>query len=158
MTVPALWTKHRPLARAIASDFYLPGSERQDVEQEALIGLWEAARTHDDALSPFKVWASIVIRRRLTSCLRAATRHKQLSLTQSVRDYDTPYLHQVSDRVDDREQLRAVLHAIDNDLTEFQRHCVIGVATGLSYPEIDGNIKRVDNALMRARAKLREAA
>lgn len=39
-----MWEKHRSLATGIARSFYVPGAERQDVEQEALIGLWDAAR------------------------------------------------------------------------------------------------------------------
>jgi hypothetical protein len=43
-----------------------------------------------------------------------------------------------------------------NDLSEWERHCVVGVASGLSYSEI-GNARKVDNTLYVARRKLKEA-
>ena len=167
MTTAALWTKHRPLARAISRDFFLPGSETQDVEQEAQIGLWLAARDYDKDKGPFPAFAGLVIRRHMMGCVEAANRGKHRPLNQSVSARDEeggllierlPHLHQVTDVVEDKERLRGVLAAIDSDLTEFERHCVVGIASGLSYLEIDGNTKRVDNALSSAREKLRRVA
>ena len=40
--VPALWTKHQALARSIANEWFIPGSDRDDVRQEAQIALWVA--------------------------------------------------------------------------------------------------------------------
>jgi RNA polymerase sporulation-specific sigma factor len=167
-TVPALWLKHRRLAGQIACDYYLPGYERQDVVQEAEIALWVACRQFDGS-GEFRGFAAMVIRRRLNTCVKMANRKKHEPLNLSARvtieeDGDVthiadqlPCLHQVSDRVEDREQLRAVLRAIDRDLSEFERHCVVGLACGLEYVEL-GEFKSVDNALQRARAKLRAAA
>ena len=154
MSAQALWLKHRPLAVSIARDFYLPGSELQDVEQEATIALLDAARTYEPERGAFKAWARLVIERRLTSCLRAATRNKQVVLTAAVREIDLPHLHQVADISDGREEIRELLERIAR-LPDFQRRCVVGIASGLSYPEIDPDVKRVDNALMRARRTLR---
>lgn len=160
--VPALWVKHRGLALAIARDFYLPGSERQDVEQEALIALWQACRDHDDSKGSFPMWARVVIKTHLTDCLRRATRGKHGPLNKArPLAHRLPCLHQVTDKVEDREQLRLVLHAIEHDLTPVERHCVMGIAAGKTYAEIGravGDAKAVDNALMRARSKLRQAA
>ena len=157
MTVPALWTKHRHIATAIASRYYIPGADRQDVEQEALIALWEACRTYDPDRGPFQPFANTVIRRRLTDAIKAANRQKALALTTSARDRELPHLHQVADRCETAEEIRRVLEAVTR-LSAWERHCVIGTATGLSYAEIGGNPKRVDNTLYRARRKLRAAA
>lgn len=170
MTAGSLWTKYRPLALRIAGGYYLPGAERQDVEQEALIGLWVAScEWKPDGGASFTSFARLVITRRLDTCVRLAHRDKHQVLNGSVREFVTddgfsvdaaealPCLHQVTDRVEDREQLRAVLRAIEHDLSDLERHCVIGIAQGLSYAEI-GLPSQVDNALMRARRKLRAAA
>jgi RNA polymerase sporulation-specific sigma factor len=157
MTVIQLWTKNRGLAHMIARDYYIPGADRDDVTQEALIGLWIAARDYDPDKGSFKTFARVVIHRRLTSCLNAATTHRALALTDAARDQDLPHLHQVSDRVEEREELADLLSRIDSELSVFERHCVIGIAFGVSYFEL-GEYRRVDNALMRARRKLRVAA
>jgi RNA polymerase sigma factor (sigma-70 family) len=157
MTAAALWTKHRPLAYTIAAAWYLPGHDQDDVQQEALIALWQAATTWDPEQAAFKTWAAIVIRRHLASCLRAATRSKQQILTQAARDVDAPYLHQVSERCETNEEIRALFVAINERLTDYERHLVLGVASGVPYGELDGNPKQVDNGLFRARTKLRAA-
>lgn len=148
MTVPALWTKHRPLALMLARDYHLPGSDADDVRQEALIALWEAARTHDPARSSFPYWARTVIRRHLADCVRVATSGRARLLTDAVRDdtkiesFDHP----------GRDEVRAI----------------VGAAASLSAPEraalvriIDGTPlegKADDNLRYRVRRKLRDAA
>ena len=168
MTVIQLWTKNRRLARLIARDYYFPGSERQDVEQEAMIGLWIAARDYREHDGTFNAFARLIIKRRLDSCLKMASRSKHSPLNHSLRALvndegesvvaveELPCLHQVTDAVENRERLRVVLAAINTDLTDFERHCVLGIARGDDYLEL-GEYKRVDNALMRARRKLRHA-
>lgn len=167
---PALWTKHRPVAYAIAALYFWPGADRDDVKQEALIGLWIAARDwRPDAGRTFRSFAELVIKRRLATCVKLAKRSKHAPLNDSIRvlvDEDgvsdqavdqLPHLHQVADVAEDRERLAAVLRAIDTDLSPLERRCIIGVASGLSYAEI-GPQKRVENALDKARRKLRAAA
>ncbi len=170
MTVPALWLKHRGLALAIADGYTLPGSDRDDVRQEALIALWVAATDwRPDGGASFPTFARMVVRRRLDTCLKLATRRKHEPLNRAVTvalDPDgepaaivdlLPHLHQVTDRVEGREQLAAVIRCIRDDLSAVERRAVVGIASGLSYVEI-GPWKAVDNALARARRKLRAAA
>lgn len=161
---PALWTKNRGLALAIAHEFFWPGAEGQDVEQEAMIGLWIAARGYQEGQgTKFRTFAALIIRRRLSTCVKTARREKHSPLNLALRTWEgseildqLPSLHQVADIAEDRERLRIVIAAIGR-LSEFERHCVIGIGAGMSYGEI-GDTKRVDNALTRARKKLREAA
>jgi hypothetical protein len=64
-------------------------------------------------------------------------------------------LHQVSDQCETKEQIERLVAAI-NDLSEWERHCVVGVASGLSYSEIGPNTRKVDNTLCSVRRKLKE--
>lgn len=167
MSAGALWTSHRPLARRIARSFNWPGAEPEDVEQEALIALWEAASTYDPGQgTAFKTFASIVVNNHLADTLRHARTGKHRPLNDSVRvfvlDGETgdvasvlPHLHQVSDRVEEREDLRR-LFALIALLPEEQRYVVLGVASGLSYAQMGGNPKQIDNRLYKARRTLRE--
>jgi RNA polymerase sporulation-specific sigma factor len=169
MTVIQLWTKNRPIAYGIARDFYIPGADRDDVTQEALIALWVAARDYQPESGPFRSFAALVIKRRLGSCVKMAQTYKHAALSTAVRtilseDGDRqeiagllPYLHQVTDVVEDRERLALIIAAIKSDLTEFERECIVGIASGKGYLEL-GPYKKVDNALFRARRKLKLAS
>ncbi len=168
MSTIQLWTKHRGLARLISRDFRIPGCEEQDVIQEAEIGLWIAARDYDPEIGEFKTWANVVVRRRLQDCLTRARRGKAMALSTAVREVvlgdgsrdqivnTLPHLHQITDRCEEIEEIREVLTLIRTKLTEAERYAVLGLASGLSYWEM-GQPKAIDNAIQRARLKLRAA-
>lgn len=169
-TAPALWTRHRRLAHILASQWRIPGYEAQDVEQEALIALWEASGCwRPDGGASFTSFAQMVIERRLKSALTQARRTKRGPLDEAVRvilDHEgqqqqavdlLPHLHQVTDCAESREQLAAVLHAIEHELTPIERRAVVGIAAGYTYAEI-GPFRQTTNAIERARKKLAAAA
>lgn len=164
---PALWTRYRPLALDIARDFFLPGSERQDVQQEALIGLWVATRSWDpNGAANFRTFAALVIRRRLGALVTAALRQKHQPLNESVRQVvneEGEWLSIVDalpggrDPVEiliDRERFDRIIAAFSS-LTDIEREAVLRVAMA-PHGEADVD-KRTDNATQRARAKLRRA-
>lgn len=169
MTRGALWTKHRPLAYAIAREFYLPGAERKDVEQEALIGLWIATSGWDrSGGASFKTFANLVIRRRLGTIVKAALRQKHRALNESVRvtTYEDGGAVEEVAIVDtliggqdplevlvEREAFRRLIDAI-GDLSELEREGLLRAVNGEGY----AGDKRIDNAATRARRKLRAAA
>jgi hypothetical protein len=97
-----------------------------------------------------------------------ANRQKHAPLNQSlrkivcpsgeVRDIEeaVPHLHQVVNMAEGKANLALIIEAIDTELSEFERSCVIGVAIGMDYLDM-GPAKKVDNALFRARRKLKES-
>lgn len=110
MTVPALWTKHRQIAYGVANQYFLQGADREDVEQEALVALWLAARDYDPARGPFKPYAALWVHRRLQDKVKAAGRlkHRQLTFAVSLDDVapiEDPKLD-VPRAVEARERLR----------------------------------------------------
>jgi RNA polymerase sporulation-specific sigma factor len=164
VSVLSLWTKHRRLAYAIAAEFHLPGAESQDVEQEALIGLWVAARDWDrDGGASFPTFARLVIRRRLAAVLRAALREKHRPLNDAVRmiahdDGEVAIVDTLAGGRDPfevvvlRQTLERLIEALAS-LTELER-------TALAIVVFDGRYaheKVLDNAVYRARDKLRTA-
>ena len=79
-----LVTNYEGLARRMASRFFLPGAERQDVLQEALLGLTEAIKGYDTRYQKsFYDYAVLCIRNSLVRAIRGATRKKHLVLTQA---------------------------------------------------------------------------
>lgn len=164
--VPALFTRHRGLARSIADGYFWAGAERQDILQEAEIGLWIAARNWDpDGRASFKSFASLVIRRRLSTLVRAALADIRGPLDGAARvatseEGDTcdlvdllPGPHDTERVVVGRDTLARVTAALEQ-LTPLERLAVARAANGERY----AGDKSIDNALARARVKLRKAA
>lgn len=169
VTRAALYTKHRPLARYIAQDYFLPGSERQDVEQECDIGLWIATGDWDpEGGASFKTFANLVIRRRLSSLVVAALRHKHEPLTRSLRTTtledggDLEEVAIVDTLAGGRDPLELVVARETFDrlceaasrLSAAEREALQLLVDGTPYP----GDKRMDNAVQRTRRKLRAAA
>lgn len=152
MTAPALFTKYRPIALAIAKEWYLPGGDQDDVRQEALIALWEAARSYKPEMGPpFPVFARLLINRRLASTLRAALRGKQLVLTDAVRDYDTPVMDACT-AVIQRERVRQIVH-VAAGLKGLEREALRRILADKPLAS-----KSEDNARARVRVKMKAAA
>lgn len=139
MSVPALWTQHRPIARGIARDYRIPGLEQQDVAQEALIALWVAARGFDPEKGAFPPFARTVIHRHLGTLLRAALREKRHAHTVPF----DPDLHGRSDEP---------LIACQLPLFTARERAVMAAHVDGSYDWTD---KRQENASQRALRKLR---
>jgi RNA polymerase sporulation-specific sigma factor len=167
VTVPALYTKHRPQARKIAHTFWIPGIERQDVEQEADIGLWIAARKWDpEGGASFKSFAELVIRRRLSTLLSASLREgrdpkneaprylvngdgEEVAIVDTLPGGLDPYEVNVTRELFER------LCAAARSLTPLERTALERVANGDSYTAGGKKDKQMDNAITRMRAKLR---
>jgi RNA polymerase sigma factor (sigma-70 family) len=155
LTVAALYTKHRSLAGKLARHYDVPGCEAQDVRQEAEIALWIAARNWDpEHGAPFGAFATVVIRRRLSSVLRAALAQKSQLLSQADRD-GIVLLQAHTDDVErisvDRERLRRIVDGVAR-LSPNEREGIRVLLNG------ETQSKRTSNAVQRARHKLREAA
>lgn len=142
---PALFSRHQRLAYAIARDYFLPGAEADDVRQEALLALWEAARAHDPDKGPFKPFARLVITRRLLDRIKT-----------NARTYCTPTESDQEMAVDSFEILweRAELQRIRRGLPTLTPAEAAALADLLN----DRWRRSTDNALTRARVKLRAAA
>jgi len=153
MTTAALWTKHRNLAHAIARTYRLPGAEAQDVEQEALIGLWVAARSFKPGRgTSFPTFARVVVKRRLSTLLKSALAEKNAVLTNADRD-DLLLTDGVDvERVVVARDTLARLVAAVADLTPLERFGLEAAVNG----EAHGNL--LENAAYRARRKLKAAA
>lgn len=162
MTVISLWTKHRRIARGIATEYSFPGADSDDVLQEAMIGLWVAATTFDPEKGPFAAWARLVIHRRLTVILRNATRYKNMVLSDAMReikmtDEKISVVESVAGGREPFEILweRMEIERIRRGISSFTPLEARALADTLNGVAQDG---QTDNAVWRARRKLRAAA
>ena len=175
---------HERLLAMIVSDYFAPGRDREDLEQEGRTGLLEAIRSFDGARGvPFGQFAALCVRRKVIQALRDARRRKHDvlsradSLHRTVTNPNATDEHgeQLADLLpasrrnahDPLEQTlaRETLHEIVIRLpllTPRERDCLALVAGGASRSDvaarIGGDEKAVDNAVQRARRKLQPAA
>jgi RNA polymerase sporulation-specific sigma factor len=155
------------LADRMARGWYLPGADDDDVRQVARIAAWESTRCYRPELGASELgFARIVIGRRLREALTAARRRKHGPLTDAVtvavdEDGDqVVVLELIPDRrvdvaelVEQRDALGRLVDALGG-LTELERRTLVDVANGRTAATAS---KSVDNALQRARHKLRAA-
>lgn len=172
------WLEKRyiPLIKATGRDYYLDGAERDDVEQIARIGFWEAICDYRfDRNVSFAFFAKICIRRRIASVLKASSRLKNVifnttqSLDQEISsEGETLEDLIVGDEGDYYNRLGATLREGEIiqiwrrkfELSDFETQVITFWIQGYSYKEIAEMLgckyKSVDNALSRVRRRARE--
>ncbi len=135
--------------------------DSEDFAQEGMFGFLNAVRTFDESKGvPFKAYASVCMRNSMNTA--ADSLSKQLPTDDdfeaflSVESGDDPLA-----QIIDTEHLNEVLSLCETTLSEIEKTVVFFVAGGMSYTEISEklgiDIKAVDNAVQRARKKLKKA-
>jgi RNA polymerase sporulation-specific sigma factor len=170
-----LLQRHRRLAASMRRSYFLVGADREDVEQEAMIGLVKAIRDYRPGAASFRVFAEVCVTRQVASAIKAATRHKHraldgyLSLTpdggsdpggapalaQALRRCSAP---DPVDHVVVAERTAALAVAVRAVLSAFEAEVLGRHLEGWTYAEVaehlGRDLKAVDNALQRARRKV----
>ena len=165
MTEEALVREHAKLAYRIAGDYYVSGTEPEDLQQEALYALLIAVRTYDPTSScPLGKFAAIVIRRWLQTCVRSGNTLKYQQLSHALRTIvvaegepeailDHLPAFETTERVVLARERLTELRGRMTTLSPGERQAIVGYVNGLTYAQT-GPPKSVDNALVRARRKL----
>ena len=155
----------RPLAYRIATEFFLPGADDDDVRQEAMIGAWKGLRDYRESAGlSLRNFVALCIRRQLATAVKTARRQKHDALTFAVRRLENAEgeVAEVVDLIEDPRadvvDLLAYREALEHmaavRLSPIERHALLGIADGYSYAELGADFKRLDNAVQRARRKL----
>ncbi len=172
-----LLRRYRALARWLSRSYFLPGSDEEDVAQEAMVGLFKAIRDFDPAVgTPFRAFVTLCVKRQIATAIKSANRIKHRSLDRAVsldamdesseRDRGYPPLRVVADpsvdigevvaSADAVERLRADLLDL---LTNLEREVLRLYMAGHSYEEMaevfGSSLKSIDNALQRVKFKMR---
>ncbi len=170
-------TRYRRFARAKARSYFLVGADADDVEQEALIGLYKAARDfRPEHQSSFRAFAELCITRQIITAIKTATRQKHQALNQYVsisgsRAGDDAgeraveellHEHRPADDPADRIVAAERFGVMKDRLAEVLSGLEVDVLTlyveGKTYQEIgehlDRHVKSIDNALQRIKRKL----
>ena len=169
-------TRYRRFARAKARSYFLVGADHDDVEQEALIGLYKAARDfRPEHQSSFRAFAELCITRQIITAIKTATRQKHQPLNQyvsisGVRGSDDPGERSVEMLLDDHniadpadqvvsgERMDSMRQAMGEMLSGLEVDVLKLYVSGKSYQEIGEelgrHVKSIDNALQRIKRKL----
>lgn len=168
--------RYRRFARNKARGYFLVGADADDVEQEALIGIYKAARDYrDDQDCSFRAFADLCVTRQIITAIKGATRQKHQALNQyvSISDDrrggaaerpvdDLIHLHRhtadPAEGIVDDERFVAVRRRLSEVLSGLEVEVLARYVEGRSYQEIAEELgrhaKSIDNALQRIKRKL----
>lgn len=170
-----LIARYRHFARAKARTFFLAGSDKEDVVQEGMIGLFKAIRDFQPSQgTPFASFAELCITRQILSAIKSANRHKHFPLNSSL-SLDAPAYSEDGEvrpigetlegtqpdpveLVVSAEEIESLRDALKAGLTELEADVLRLYMDGRSYEEIarvlGNHVKSIDNALQRIKRKL----
>jgi RNA polymerase sporulation-specific sigma factor len=174
--IEILLARYRNFARSKARSYFLAGSDKEDVVQEGMIGLFKAIRDFEEATgTPFRAFAELCISRQILTAIKTANRQKHQPLNSSV-SLDAPaYGDDSSDRtvgdnfvgsksgdpvelVISAQEIEAIRDTMKDSLTDLEGDVLRLYMDGKSYEEIAGvlgnHVKSIDNALQRIKRKL----
>ena len=160
-----LLERYKPLVRAQAASYYLPGADAEDLVQEGMIGLFRAIQDFDPAKGAFGSFAKLCVQRQVISAVKASTRQKHQLLNEFVSfDARTDGQHALRDVLPGpqlillKQRLDEVHQAMETTLSELELEVLLRHISGESYQQIamalDRPEKSVDNALQRIKNKL----
>lgn len=168
---------YKNIVRLRARKFFLIGGDYEDLIQEGTIGLFKAIRDYNPAKNTsFSTFAELCIRRQLYTAIKSANRKKHLLLNDSVsldfpvEENDNKNLSDIyadqsimspDEIMESEEKLNEINKIIDTMLSPLEKTVIEMYLDGKNYREIAKIInkedKSVDNALNRAKNKLRNA-
>jgi RNA polymerase sporulation-specific sigma factor len=169
--------RYRRFARAKGRGYFLVGGDSDDIEQEALIGLYKAIRDYmPERQASFRAFAELCITRQIITAIKTATRQKHQPLNQYVsitgsRDTDERHSDRVvedlldtspssdpADQVVSGERLDSLRSAMAEMLSGLEVDVLRLYVEGKSYQEIGDtlgrHVKSIDNALQRIKRKV----
>ena len=140
---------------------YCESADYDELVSDGMDGLLNAIQNYDGAKGEFAAFAAVCVRNRMRNTAKKAVRRSAEFSDKSDEELESipdpaPTPEEI---VIARESSRSMLENIRAMLSELELRCIEGAAMGFSYEEIARRIgsdkKTVDNALSRARNKLR---
>jgi RNA polymerase sporulation-specific sigma factor len=167
--------RYRRFARAKGRGYFLVGGDSDDIEQEALIGLYKAIRDYQtDRQASFRAFAELCITRQIITAIKTATRQKHIPLNQYI-SLNKPIYDEDSERTlldvmpsqktSDPEELvinqevsEDIKARIQENLSDLESQVLLSYLEGKSYQEmardLNRHVKSIDNALQRVKRKI----
>lgn len=133
-----LFERYKNLVNIKVSKYFIIGAEKEDIVQEAMIGLYKAVKNfEEDKQNSFKSFANLCIERQLITAIKTSNRQKHIPLNSSLslntsvyeNDDDTSLIEcfkskTVEDPLDTitkKEYYKKVGTKIDEHLSDFEK-------------------------------------
>lgn len=173
-----LLAKFKPLACKIARKYFLAGQDEEDLYQEAMIGLFKAEQSFNEAAGQdFKSFATLCINRQIQTAVKNSNRKKNKILNESIslnnqggidiyESDDEEQLYFIipsssplpDDELIYKEKINEIRNAINQKLSTYERKVLSLYLKGLSYKEmgkiLEKETKSIENCLLRIKSKL----
>lgn len=139
-----------------------PASMREDLIQEGSLAVFTAAKTFDSEKSTFSTFVFLCINRAVATAAKAGEAKKRIpeNLIDSIEDVDILSPLDPEKMLIERENFENLKSNIKKNLSETEYRILGEYLSGKSYGEIAAGLsiseKAVDNALLRARNKLKK--
>lgn len=140
---------------------YSGSADYDELVSDGMEGLLSAVQNYDSAKGEFAAFAAVCVKNRMRNTVKRAMRRNAAMSDNSPEEMEAiadpaPTPEEI---VIARENRSSLLGVLRSELTDLELRCLEGAALGFSYDEIAERIgsdrKSVDNALCRARNKLR---
>lgn len=156
----AIIARFMPTIRRISRRAVSPGLDFDDAVQEGIIGLFSAIQTwRPGASAAFPTYATVCIHNAILTAKRTAGRKKHTPLNQSVPYTENESIPGPEEAADAREQVDITLQKARTLLSPMEKDVLRMTLDGASQKQIARKLgkspKSVENALARARTKLR---
>lgn len=156
--------RYTGMVSLLSKKYFSPSLTSDDWFQEGMLGFLSAVRTYKaDGGASFATYASVCIRNRLNSSLQKALNSKNGNSAEEVNLHDDIIIPVVSpeDNYIADENYRLFTENAFKHLSVTEQNVIGYYLAGFSYTEISEKLglseKSVDNALYRAKAKLKKA-
>ena len=161
----ALLARYASLVHHAAARVDVPGADDDDLRQEGYMGLLNAVRTYDASRGAlFRTYAASCVNNALKNVRAASYTKKSRVLLnalplEEVRDTPTEESENPEGRVIGQESAKEVEALIDKTLSPYEKEVFFLYLNGCGYDrtakKLGSTPKSVDNALQRARKKLK---
>lgn len=155
-----LISRYSPMVFSAAAGF-AGKADYEELVSDGMIALLKAISTYDESRGSFSAFAAVCVNNRMKNTVDRALRRASRIDAEAELDDLTDTSPTPEELVILKESTSEMSGKLDSLLTPLERRCIDGVISGLGYAEIADRLgidrKSVDNAVARARAKLRAA-
>lgn len=167
------YTKYQRIIKKLSGSFFIIGAEKDDVFQEAMIGLFKAVKEYKpNSEVPFRYYSEICMKRQIISAIRKSKRNKNYLLynTNSIYTGTDDEEWCILDRIECsnvlnpenvvmlKEKMNILREIMENILSDFEKLVWMYYINGKTYQEIADllikDVKSIDNAIQRIRKKI----
>lgn len=169
-----LYSKYYNIVKRIVSSFFIIGGDKDDLFQEAMIGLVHAVNKYNcNTNNNFRYFAELCIRRQIITAIRNTRGYEKNLLNNSISLYEYSNFEQENNLLDKyvykdclnpenvimiKEELNNYYYLKAKILSNFEREVLTEYENGKTYQEISTTLKKdvksVENALQRVRKKI----